>query len=239
MSTDTPSTAMSIQAHPDDQEFTVAGTLAKWVRLGCQVTSVVLTSGEAGTNDPTYDPSRKTELANLREAEQLAANAVLGIQHTVFLHFPDGILQHTLDLRKAITREIRRFRPEVIVCGDPTMRFFGNGYINHPDHRAAADAACDAAFPSAGSRPIFPELLAEGFPPHDVKRVYLHGSDKEDTWIDISDTIDLKVEALRKHVSQIGNWDAGTELRRWAAENGEHHGLAYAESYRVMILSED
>jgi LmbE family N-acetylglucosaminyl deacetylase len=231
-----PKSAMSIQAHPDDQEFTIAGTLAKWARAGCEITSLVLTSGDAGSNAEDKDASYKPELARIRETEQLAANAVLGIKHTVFLHFPDGELQATIDVRKAITREIRRYKPEVVLCGDPTVRFFGNDYMNHPDHRAAADAACDAVFPSAGTRLIFADLLAEGYLPHGVERVYIWGSEKHDVWVDTTETIDLKIEALRKHVSQLGDWNPSEEMRRWGAEAGKEHGMAFAESFKVMVL---
>jgi LmbE family N-acetylglucosaminyl deacetylase len=238
-----PRIAMSIHAHPDDQEFICAGTLAKWARAGTQIISVLLTSGESGFNDPTKDASYKTELARIREEEQRAANAVLGIQETIFLHFPDGELQHTLELRQAVTREIRRFRPEVVLCSDPTRRFYGNDYMNHPDHRVAGDVACDAVFPSAGTRLIFTDLLKEGFEPHNVKRVYLIGSENLDTWVDITATLDLKIEALRKHVSQLGDWDPAEEMRNWAAESAKRAGtdndITHAEGFRVMVLNSE
>ena len=229
---------MTIFAHPDDQEFTVAGTLARWAQAGCQITCVLLTSGDAGSNDPQCSVECKPVLAQKREAEQLAANQVLGVAETVFLRFPDGELLHTLELRKTVTREIRRGKPEVVMCGDPTVRFFGDGYMNHPDHRVAADAACDAVFPSAGTRLIFTDLLAEGFEPHQVKRVYLSSTQNPNTWVDIEATIALKVEALRKHASQLGDWDPNEEMRRWAAESGKEKGLAFAETYRVMKLAD-
>ncbi|MBI4730601.1 MAG: PIG-L family deacetylase [Chloroflexi bacterium] len=230
---------MSIHAHPDDQEFTVAGMLARWAQNGCQVVSVIVTSGEAGSNDPSKNADYKPELASLREAEQSAANAVLGITETVFLRYPDGALEPTLDLRRDLTRLVRRCRPEAVVIGDPQGVFYGNGYINHPDHRAAAQAGLYAAFPSAGTRLIFTELLAEGLEPHDVKRVYVHGAEKSDTWVDITGTIDVKIAALRKHASQLGDWDPEKMIREWAAEEGKEHEMEYAEAYKVMVLSED
>jgi len=235
----TPKVAMSIHAHPDDQEFTAAGTLAKWVKDSCYIISVIITSGDSGSNDPSKGGSFKGELAHLREAEQLAANAVLGIQETVFLHYPDGTLQPSLQLRRDLTRLIRRHKPEVVVCGDPTVRFFGNEYMNHPDHRVAADMACDAVFPSANTRLIFPELLTEGLEPHQVKRLYLSSPGNPDTWVDISETIDLKIEALRKHASQMGDWNPADEMRKWAEESGKTHGLTYAEAFHVMVLAEE
>jgi LmbE family N-acetylglucosaminyl deacetylase len=234
-----PKRALSIQAHPDDQEFSIAGTLAKWARAGCEVYTLCITSGDAGCNDADKDERYKPELARLREQEQLAAGRVLGVRETIFLRYPDGELQHTLALRRDITRVIRRIRPEIVLCGDPTARFYGNSYLNHPDHRAAADAACDAVFPSAGTRLIFPELLHEGLDPVAVKRLFMHGNEKPDVWIDISDTIEIKIRALREHKSQIGGGeDAEKMMREWAEEAGQPRKIKYAEAFRVMVLED-
>jgi LmbE family N-acetylglucosaminyl deacetylase len=234
-----PKRVMSIHAHPDDQEFTVAGTLAKWSGAGCEVISVVITSGDAGSNDPTHDAAYKPALARLREGEQNAANEILGIKQTIYLHYPDGELEPTLALRKELTKLIRTHKPDVVVTGDPQAVFYGNGYINHPDHRAAAQAATYAVFPSAGSRLLFAELLKEGFEPHNVKRLYLHGPEKPDTWVDISETIDAKLAALNKHASQLGDWDPEKMIREWAAEEGKEKGMNYAEAYKVMVLENE
>jgi LmbE family N-acetylglucosaminyl deacetylase len=234
-----PQKAMSIHAHPDDQEFTVAGTLAKWASAGCEVISVVITSGDAGSNDPAHDAAYKPELARLREDEQNTANDLIGVKQTLYLHYPDGELEPTLALRKELTRLIRKHKPDVVVTGDPQAVFYGNGYINHPDHRAAAQAATYAVFPSAGSRLLFAELLKEGFEPHNVKRLYLHGPEKPDTWVDITGTIDVKLAALRKHASQLGDWDPEKMIREWAAEEAKEKGMEYAEAYKVMILENE
>jgi LmbE family N-acetylglucosaminyl deacetylase len=232
-----PKSVMTISAHPDDQEFTIAGTLAKWAGAGSAITVVCITSGDAGSNDPAKTAADKPALARVREEEQRAACRVIGAKETIFLHYPDGELQHTLALRRDLTRLIRRVRPEAVMCGDPTARFYGNSYMNHPDHRAAADAACDAVFPSAGTRLIFPDLIQEGFDPHTVKRLYLHGSEKLDVWIDTSGTIELKIKALRCHKSQVGEGkDLDRMMREWAAEEGKPRGLKYAEAFRVMVL---
>ena len=233
-----PKSAMSIHAHPDDQDFTVAGTLAKWAADGCQIVTVIITDGSAGSNAPEHAADYKPTLASIREQEQIAANETIGIQKTIFMHQPDGELESTVALRKEVTKLIRRYKPDVVVIGDPQAVFYGNGYINHPDHRAAAQIALYAAFPSAGSRLLFADLLDEGFEPHNVKRVYIHGSEKPDTWVDISDTIDTKITALKKHVCQLGDWDPEKMLRKWAEEEGKEKGLAYAEAYKVMILEE-
>jgi LmbE family N-acetylglucosaminyl deacetylase len=237
-----PKRAMTIQAHPDDQEFGIAGTLARWAKAGCEITCVVITSGDSGSNNPEHGADYKATLASIREAEQTAANDVIGIRNTVFMRYPDGELEPTVALRRELTKLIRREKPDVVVAGNPEAFFYGSEYINHPDHRAAARAACEAVFPSAGSRLMFADLLAEGFEPHNVKRLYIHGTEKEDTWVDITDTIDIKIAALRKHVSQLGDWDVDKAMREWAsgtAKNAKKKKMEYAEAYKVMILGQD
>ncbi|MBI5351419.1 MAG: PIG-L family deacetylase [Chloroflexi bacterium] len=234
-----PKIAMSIQAHPDDQDFTVAGTLAKWAKAGCKVISVLITSGDSGSNDVSKGVEYKPMLAKIREEEQRSANAVLGIAETVFLHYPDGELVASMELRKELTRLIRIYKPDVVVSGDPSGWFYGNGYINHPDHRAAAESAVYAVFPSAGTRLIFTDLLKAGYEPHNVKRLYIHGTEKSDTWVDISETLDIKIEALKKHISQSDTHEVDKWIREWAQEEGKEKGLAFAEAYRVMILQNE
>jgi len=235
----TPKCAMSIHAHPDDQEFSVGGTLAKWAKAGCEIISVVITSGDSGSNDPKHDGSYKPILAELREREQLAANDALGIKETVFLRYPDGELEPSIPLRKELTRLIRKFKPDAVLTGNPEAWFYGNEYLNHPDHRAAARAACEAVFPSAGSRLMFADLLSEGYEPHDPKRLYIHGTDKADTWVDISETLDVKIRALQQHASQVPVDKVGKWMTEWAEEDAKDKGMKYAESYKVMIIKED
>jgi LmbE family N-acetylglucosaminyl deacetylase len=234
-----PQIAMSIQAHPDDQEFSIGGTLAKWARAGCEIISVVITSGDAGSNDPAKGADYKPELARLREAEQLAANEVLGITRTVFLRRPDGELEPTMELRKELTRLIRQHKPDVVLTGNPEAWFYADEYVNHPDHRAAARASCEAAFPSAGSRLMFTDLLDAGYEPHNVKRLYIHGVENPNTWVDISETMDVKIKALGKHASQINPEEVGKWMRDWAKEEAKDREFEYAEGYRVMILVEE
>ena len=217
----------------------MAGTLAKWAKAGCEIVSVLITSGDSGSNDPSKGADYKTQLASLREAEQRAANKVLGIKETIFLHYPDGELVASIQLRKDLTRQIRKYKPEVVVTGDPSGWFYGNEYINHPDHRAAAEAATYAVFPSAGTRMIFPDLLDEGLPPHNVKRLYIHGNEKPDTWVDIGETLETKIEALKKHVSQGDTHDVDQWMHEWAEQDGKEKGIKYSESYRVMILENE
>jgi LmbE family N-acetylglucosaminyl deacetylase len=226
----TPERALVVAAHPDDVEFTCAGTLAKWARRGCRIALVLCTSGDAGTEEAGRS---REEVARIREEEQRAAARVLGLEEVIFLRHPDGLLQPTLELRRELVREIRRFRPQVLVCGDPSVYFYGEDYINHPDHRAAAQAALEAVFPAAGMPLVFPEL---GLPPHRVQEVYIYGAAQPNLWIDIEETLALKIEALRCHRSQIGDWDPGPMLRAWAAEEGRAVGLRYAEAFRRMRL---
>jgi LmbE family N-acetylglucosaminyl deacetylase len=234
-----PARVMAIHAHPDDQEFTIGGTLAKWARAGSEIVSVCITSGDAGSNEKTDPQMTKEELMRIREEEQRNACRVLGVKEVVFLCHPDGILQPTIPLRRDLTRLIRKYRPDAVICGDPTVRFYGNSYMNHPDHRVAADVALDAVFPSAGTRLIFPELLSEGLEPHQVKKVFIHGSEKPDTFIDIRETIEIKIAALKEHRSQLGDWDPSEMLKEWAREEGKARGLQAAEAYRIMVLVEE
>jgi LmbE family N-acetylglucosaminyl deacetylase len=227
---------MSIYAHPDDQEFSIGGTLAKWARAGSQIISVIITSGDSGSNDPEKDGSHKKELAELREKEQLAANSILGVKETGFLGYPDGELEPTIALRKDLTRLIRQYKPDVVLAGNPEAWFYGDDYLNHPDHRAAARAACEAVFPSAGSRLMFADLLSAGYEPHDVKRLYIHGTDKVNTWVDITETLELKIKALQQHASQVDPNEVEKWMREWAEEEAKGQEMKYAEAYKVMFL---
>jgi LmbE family N-acetylglucosaminyl deacetylase len=199
---------------------------------------VCLTHGDAGSNKFTPPDMTRARLARIREDEQRAACRVLGIRDVVFLDYEDGVLAPTIDMRRALTRLIRRHRPDAVVCGDPTMRFYGNRYMNHPDHRVASDVTLDAVFPSAETRFIFPELLAEGLEPHHVTEVWLHGSSRSDTFVDIAATLPLKIQALREHKSQLGDWDPAPMLRAWAREAGKGKRLRAAEAFRRMILED-
>jgi len=233
-----PKRAMSIHAHPDDQEFTVGGTLAKWARAGCEIVTVCITRGGAGSNKYTPLDMTREALVSIREDEQREAGRILGVKETIFLDYEDGMLEPSIPLRRELTRLIRRHRPEAVLTGDPTVRYYGTTYMNHPDHRAAADVALDAVFPSAGTRLIFPELLAEGLEPHEVRQVYIHGAERPDTYVDIAETLDVKVAALRAHKSQMGEWDPSEMITQWAAEQGRRRKLKAAESYRRMILQD-
>ncbi len=227
-----PERAMFIFAHPDDIEFGVAGTAAKWAKLGSIVTYVVITDGNVGSHDKEISVA---ELAKIRREEQTAAANVAGAKNCIFLGYFDGLLEPTLELRKELVKLIRIHKPNVVVCGDPTMYFRGDR-INHPDHRAAAKAAIDAVFPSSEMHLLHREFEEEGITPHKVNYVYVRTMEEINYFVDITNTIDTKIEALRKHVSQLGDWDPEERIKGRAAETGKQVGFAFAESYRRMTL---
>lgn len=227
-----PEPILVIAAHADDIEFAAAGTIAGWVASGHPVIYCIVTDGSAGSNEPGID---LVALAARRQDEQRAAAAVLGVHEVRFLGYRDGVLQPTLELRRELTRLIREIRPFRVLCQDPTLIFAGSTYINHPDHRAAGEAAIYAVFPSAETRPIFPELLAEGYEPHKVRELYLMFPPAPDLYLDISDRIEQKIESLLCHRSQLGP-EVAEWVRKWDAENGAKIGTAYAEAFRVMRL---
>lgn len=230
-----PASALAIFAHPDDPEFLVAGTIAKWASAGCKVNYLLCTTGDAGSHDASMS---REQLSDLRKSEQVEACKVLGVQVVQFLHFHDCELEANLELRRAITQSIRRFKPEIVICEDPIPVIYSNAYlpgqenINHPDHRAAGIATIDAVFPCASMPMLWPELG----PPHQVKALYLRGNSDENTAIDISDTIDLKVRALKKHRSQLGDWDPTETILAWARLEGSQASVEYAEIFRVVEL---
>ncbi len=224
-----PESAMVIMAHPDDAEFTVAGTVAAWTKAGSRVTYVVCTDGNAGSHEPGITRER---LAEIRRAEQRAACATLGVSEVVFLGYDDGQLQPTLDLRRDLVRVVRQHKPETVITWDPTRLLIGDEYINHPDHRAAAQAALDAVAPASAMPLLWPEVGA----PHQVRQVFVFGHDKPNVWVDVTETIEQKIAALKQHASQMGDWDPTEMIEEWGAETGKEKGLTYAESYLVITL---
>lgn len=225
---------LCISAHPDDNEFTIGGSVARWGREGREVAFCLVTTGGAGVNEHT--PSSEG-LIPLREKETRAAAKILGVKDVVLLGYPDGTLEPTLGMRRDLTRVIRRFRPDIVVCSDPTVRWYGNEYLNHPDHRAVADAALDAVFPSSETRAIFPELLGEGLQPHKVKQVFIMGALEPDVFVDITATLGAKCRALKAHRSQVGKGEWVDQLlKSWALRDGKRGGVRYAEAFKRMVL---
>ncbi len=230
-----PERVLVIAAHPDDADFGVAATLAKWISQGSVARLVCCTSGDAGADDATIDP---LELAQTREREQRAAAAVVGYEGVDYLHRPDGALLNDLALREQLVRIIRQFKPDAVLSMDPTVVIHERGFIQHTDHREAAMAAIDAVYPAARNAMAFPHLVNdEGLEPHVVNKVYLFFTDKPNAWVDVSDTIETKLAALREHVSQLRKPE---ELEGWirgrAVEEGKEIGTAAAEGYRYIDI---
>lgn len=238
-----PKRVLIVMAHPDDGEFSCGGTVAKWAAEGRDIWYCLVTDGQVGDAGDKEITSEALAAKRLVEAQN-AANA-LGVQHPViFLHYWDSRLEPTLEVRRDIARVIRQVKPDVIICQDPTVRWSGQGYINHPDHRAAGEATLAAIMPVASTRLAFPELAAEGLETHNVREIYISGTQSADRWVDIGGFVEKKVEALRQHVSQLGGWDPQEGVTEWAKEGGEAarkagHDFTYAESFKYIRLEED
>jgi len=208
--------------------------VARWAREGCAVHYVVCTDGSAGSNEPG---ARREEVAPVREREQRDAARVLGVASVTFLGETDGLLAVTPETRRKVCREVRRLRPDVIVAPDPSRLWFADRYINHWDHKQAGLLALTAVMPDAPTRVMFDELEAEGLEPFEVPNLWLV-SDDSDTYVDISETIELKVEALACHVSE-GGPDAAPFVRERAAEVGKQAGCDYAEAFKTFNLADE
>jgi len=226
-----------VMAHPDDAEFGCGGTIAQWAAAGKEINYVLCTSGDKGSSDLSLLPYK---LAQMRRVEQVNAAHALGARDVVFLGYPDGTLRNTLDLRRDLVREIRRFQPDAVICQDPTMRWGGNRYLNHPDHRAAGDACLDAVYPSARDGHVFPELLVEGFLPHKVREVFMSTMQDPEVWVDITECFDRKLEGLRQHTSQVGaRWEQVIQrITDRSRQLARRHNLPFdhAEGYRYFRL---
>lgn len=241
--------AMVIGAHPDDNDFGAGGTSALWAKQGKKIVWVVMTDGAEGSEVPSLID---TDLMLTREHEQRMACEVLGVQAVEFLRFPDGHLRNSEAARKAVVRLIRRYRPRVILTHDPSQHIFApdpdekpdqTAYLNHSDHRATGNIVLDAIFPPVGNPRSYRELLAEGLMPYQVHEIYLFHSGEDNTFIDISETIELKVKGLQCHVTQFGpNVEMLDRIREWGIETAkeakEKKGLElqYAEAFRRIKL---
>jgi LmbE family N-acetylglucosaminyl deacetylase len=228
------SSALVLFAHPDDAEYGCGGTVAAWAAEGTEVHYVVITDGSAGNNEAGWT---RTEISKVRKEEQEAAAQVLGVRSVTWLDFPDGLLEVNPETRRAVTREVRRIRADVLVASDPSRLWSGRGYINHSDHKAAGQLALCAVMPDAPSRPQFPELLDEGFEPFEIPNLWLI-AEEADTYVDITKTIDVKIQSLAAHRSQQGEASAPW-VRERARELGERAGCEYAEGFRAFGLKDE
>jgi LmbE family N-acetylglucosaminyl deacetylase len=203
---------MVVTPHPDDAEYGVAGTVARWTREGKEIMYVVCTNGDKGTSDANM---KSEEVAKTREREQLAAAKLLGVREVIFLRHSDQSLEDTPEFRKELVRLIRMYRPETVVTADPYRR-----YIWHRDHRITGRVTLDAVFPYARDHLSYPDLLEEGLQPHKVREVLLWASEDPNYCSDVTDTFDIKVAALRCHKSQIGRVPSPA-LEKWLRERQE------------------
>lgn len=232
-----PARFMLIVAHPDDADFGPAATAARWIDEGSAGWLVCCTSGDAGADDWATDP---LELGAVREAEQRVAASIVGYAGVTFVHQPDGALANDLALREQLVREIRTFRPDAVLAVDPETLFYSDGGVNHTDHRAAGMAAVDAVYPAARNAMAFPWLARDGLAPHTVRRLYLFWSNHPSAWVDVTSTLQRKLDALRAHPSQIRHPEQlEPRIREWAREEGATIGVEAAEAMRVIVIEED
>ena len=226
------SSGMVVIAHADDAEYGCSGTVAKLCAEGWDMTYVLCTDGSKGSSD--REVSEK-ELSKARRVEQINAGKVIGLRDVAFLGYPDSYLEPTLSLRKDIAREIRRYKPDVVICQYPLRTLDGGWGVGHPDHLAAGEAALAAVFPTARDHMTFPELLEEGFEPHKVAEVWITGHPEPDVFIDVTDHMETAVKALAEHKSQTGGRpyeEMLTRMKEWRRRGSVGRGMLYSESFK-------
>lgn len=222
-------TFMWVVAHPDDAEFSSGGTISRFAKEGKRTIIIQVTSGNRGTSDRGFTPET---LIATREAEEQEAVRRMGVSELVFLHEPDGALVPDLSLREKIVRMIRTYKPDVIITHDPFRP-----YALHPDHRAAGMAAHDAVYPTARDFLYYPEHLEAGLEPHKTAEIWYFGAESPDVFIDITDTFDAKIDALKAHKSQVGEAeDLAERLRERAAELAQDQPFELAEAFKSIKM---
>ncbi len=231
---DSPKNILLILAHPDDPEFFCGGTLAKWASEGHHITYVLLTCGDKGFHDTTPADMTSEKLIALRKVEQQNAATVIGAKAVHIMDNKDGYLVPDMDTRRTVVREIRKYKPDIVVTCDPQTLFAVYG-INHPDHRAAGQVVLDAVFPAAGNKTFFPELLEEGFEPHMPKEVWCSLTNTPNTTVDVTETWDIKLNAILEHKSQMQDIEKLTErFKSRRAEDSTEENPRYEEKFKVV-----
>jgi len=231
------SRGMVVVAHADDAEFGCSGTVAKLCAEGWEIVYVMCTDGSKGSSDREIT---EKELAAMRRQEQINAGKVLGLKDVVFLDYPDSYLQPTLELRKDIAREIRRYRPDILLCQYPIRTLDGGWGVGHPDHMAAGEATLAAVFPTARDHMTFPDLLEDGFEPHKVAEVWIMGHPEPDHYVDITKHLDVAINAIAAHVSQVNGRraeDMKERMQEWRRRTGVGKGMQFAEAFRKIYFS--
>ena len=224
---DAPKVALVCTPHPDDAEGGCGGTIAKWVKQGTTVIYVLTTNGDKGSSNLEMDPK---ELAEIRRKEQLEAARILGVQEVIMLGYPDSELEDTSKFRGEIVHAIRKYKPDVALSTDPFRRY---GF-QHRDHRITGQVMLDAVYPYSRDNLNYSEHFQEGLGPHSVSEVYLWGAEEPDTFIDITDTIELKVKALQAHVSQMGSGNVDERVRNMSKRWGDRIRVQYAEAFKRL-----
>ncbi len=227
---------MVVVAHADDAEYGCSGTVAKLCAEGWEMVYVLCTDGSKGSSDREI---AQEELVRIREGEQVEAGKVLGLRDVVFLRNEDSMLQPTLELRKDIAREIRRYRPDVVITTHPVRSLDGGWGVGHPDHMAAGEAALAAVFPTARDHMTYPDLLEEGLEPHKVAEVWIMGHPEPDIWVDVTEHIDTSIKALLSHDSQVNGHspdETANMMREWRRKRAEGKGMQYAEAFKRIPM---
>jgi LmbE family N-acetylglucosaminyl deacetylase len=230
---ETPQKILVILAHPDDPEFFCGATLARWARAGHEIHYLLLTCGDKGFDDPT---ATSNHICAVRQAEQNAAAAIIGVKTVRFLDHEDGYLVPSIELRREVVRAIRQIKPDILVTCDPTHLFAGDYYINHPDHRYAGQVVLDAVFPAVNNPFFFPELIKnEGLQPHKVREVWVSLTGNPTVTLDVTNTWEIKVLALKEHKSQIGDpKEFEQRMRARKSEKSTEKNEYYEENFRVI-----
>jgi len=228
-----PQKILVILAHPDDPEFFCGATLARWAKAGHEIHYFLLTCGDKGFDDPDATPA---QICAIRHAEQEAAASIVGVKSVRFFDLEDGYLVPSIDLRREVVRVVRQLKPDILVTCDPTNLYVRESYLNHPDHRYAGQIVLDAVFPAAGNPHFFPNLLKEeGLQPHMPREIWVSLTGSPNVTLNVTDTWEIKLRALKEHKSQIGNpQEFEQRMRERRIEGSTEDHPVYEEKFRVI-----
>ena len=231
-----PKKVLGVAAHPDDLDFGASGSFAKWAKEGADIYYLIITDGSKGSDDESITSD---QLVKIRKNEQRKAAKIVGAKDVFFLNYPDAYLEVTINLKRDITRKIRLLKPDLVITTDPTFLYSSErGFINHSDHRVAGQATIDSVFPMARDRLTFPELISEGLMPHKVASLLLINFEDGNYFVDITHTLDKKLEALAAHASQMTELTLTQDrMKDYASRIGKKCGVDYAECFARINIS--